>query len=42
MGSMGVVSIDHVHREHNEKANILAQQASGYDVKRGRFEVRMK
>jgi ribonuclease HI len=23
MGSMGVVSIGHVHREHNENANIL-------------------
>jgi hypothetical protein len=33
------VSVGHVHREENKKANTLAQQASGYDVCRGRFEV---
>jgi hypothetical protein len=34
--------IEHVPRETNEMANGLAQQASGYEVTRGRFAVQMR
>jgi hypothetical protein len=33
-------NISHVNRGANVMANTLAQQASGYDVKKGRFEVK--
>jgi ribonuclease HI len=32
--------IQHIHQEDNQAANRLAQQASGYNVKRGRFSVK--
>jgi hypothetical protein len=32
--------IEHVHRGYNGVANELAQQASGYEVKRGYFSIR--
>jgi hypothetical protein len=35
-------SIRHVHREANMEANYLAQQASDYRVKRGKFAVNRK
>jgi hypothetical protein len=34
------VSVGHVPQEENKKANMLAQQASSYNVRRGQFEVR--
>jgi ribonuclease HI len=34
------VNIHHVRRKDNEMANALAQQASGYQIQRGRFGVR--
>jgi hypothetical protein len=33
-------SIDHVHQSQNEWANRLAHQASGYEVRRGRFYIK--
>jgi ribonuclease HI len=36
------VSVGYIPQERNTKAIILAQQASGYDVRRGCFEVRHK
>jgi hypothetical protein len=35
-------SITHIPREANVTANALAQQASGYEVKKGRFKVRRR
>jgi ribonuclease HI len=32
--------IQHVHRKHNEAANRLAQEASGYNVTRGKFSMK--
>jgi hypothetical protein len=37
--SLKEFSIDHVSREDNSRANELAQQASGYVIKRGRFGI---
>jgi hypothetical protein len=34
--------IVHVPRDNNVQANMLAQQASSYEVRRGRFEVKQK
>jgi hypothetical protein len=35
-------SIQHIPRSDNTRANELAQQASGYEVKTGMFEVRKR
>jgi hypothetical protein len=35
-------NVIHVPREANERANGLAQQAPGYEVRRGKFEIRPK
>jgi ribonuclease HI len=40
MDDIDSVSVEHVQREDNARANALAQQALGYDIRRGRFEVR--
>jgi hypothetical protein len=34
------VSVQHMQRKDNEMANALAQQASGYQILRGKFGVR--
>jgi hypothetical protein len=39
---LGDVDIMHIHHEHNEKANTLAQQASGYDIQQGVFKTRVE
>jgi ribonuclease HI len=35
-------SVGHIPRGSNVRANTLAQQASGYDVRRGKFQVRQR
>jgi hypothetical protein len=37
---MDKFSMSHVSQEDNVRANMLAQQASGYDVWRGKFDVK--
>jgi ribonuclease HI len=39
---LGEVSIIHIPCEQNEKVNTLAQQASGYDIRQGVFEIRIE
>jgi ribonuclease HI len=42
LGRLEKFSVGHVPRGANSRANTLAQQASEYDVRRGKFEVRQK
>jgi hypothetical protein len=40
LGSLERFSINHVPREVNVRANMIAQQASVYDVKKGKFKIK--
>jgi hypothetical protein len=40
LGSLERFSINHVPREVNVRANMIAQQASVYDVKKGTFKIK--
>jgi hypothetical protein len=42
LNGFGQFSIGHISRGENNRANALAQQTSGYDIRRGRFEVKYK
>jgi ribonuclease HI len=42
MNKLERVSIKHIPREDNARANKLAQQVSGYDVRHGKFEAKQK
>ena len=40
ISSFDEFAIKHLPREENGQANALAQQASGYDVRRGKFNIK--
>jgi hypothetical protein len=42
MNKLERVSIKHIPREDNARANKLAQQVPGYDVRHGKFEAKQK
>jgi hypothetical protein len=42
LSKLGKVSLGHIPREANGRANKLVQQASGYDIQRGIFEVKQR
>jgi hypothetical protein len=42
LGKLEKVNIRHIPREANARANKLAQQVLGYDVRHGRFEVKQR
>jgi hypothetical protein len=42
LGVLDKFSVDYMAQEANVHANMLARQASGYDVRRGRFEIKRR
>jgi hypothetical protein len=42
MDGMDKVVVQHVSHQDNARANLLAQQVSGYDIQRGKFEVKRR
>jgi ribonuclease HI len=42
LGALDKFNVEHVAWEANVRANMLAQQASGYDVRQGRFETKRR